>query len=95
MEEKEIVVKVTPAAYDLGQGLRHLVGTLRAALADGFQPGQDVPVIVSAVVADLIVKVGQIPKAGLEVADVPAFTRGIVNCATDIAMDMVLPAVPK
>lgn len=69
-------VKVSKAADDLSQGLVALVKDVKKAMADGFQVGSDVPVIVSAIYVDLIAKIGDLAQLGPELAeDKYAFQR--------------------
>lgn len=53
-ETLEVTVKVAKEAHELGEGITAFVRTVRQALADGWQPGQDLPVILISSVADLI-----------------------------------------
>jgi hypothetical protein len=44
---------VSKETYEMGQALASLVGAIKKALEDGWQPGQDIPVIISAMIAEL------------------------------------------
>jgi len=46
--------KVTKEAYELGMGLNKFVLDMRAALADGWQPGSDLPAVLTATINDLV-----------------------------------------
>lgn len=51
---KEIVpVEVESAGYHVMLGLAKVAAAVKQSLADGFQPGQDLPAIVVAAVAEL------------------------------------------
>lgn len=46
MAKEVIQVEVEKSAYELMVALSNLAGEVKAALKDGFQPGQDIPVLV-------------------------------------------------
>lgn len=86
MSTKEVTVVVEEKAYEVGQCLVSIVSKAKAALADGFQPGQDIPVILAGSVADLlkiIGDMGSLPAESKENAG--AFRKALVLSADDIA----------
>ena len=90
MASKDVVVKVDDVAYDVGASLVKFVVAAKGALADGWQPGSDLPVILSSAIADLapvLGKVGSLP-AEFE-ADKVGFVKGI-NVALFDLVDVLL-----
>ena len=53
MEKLTVSVEVSKEAYEFGVGLVNIGKSIKTALADGWQPGQDLPVIVLTAVAEL------------------------------------------
>lgn len=53
MPKKTVQSEVESSGYDLMQGLAKVVKTIKQAVADGFQPGQDLPPVVVAAVAEM------------------------------------------
>lgn len=66
MEKVQKTLELPKAASDLGDGLVAFASVAKQALADGWQPGQDLPVLVSAAVANLIKPLGELKDLGLE-----------------------------
>lgn len=54
MEKVKLEVEVAKEAYELGEGLSAMVLAVKDALKDGFQAGQDLPVVISAAVTKLV-----------------------------------------
>lgn len=46
--------EVSKESRELGKGMNAFIAKTRLALADGWQPGQDLPLIMSAAIADLV-----------------------------------------
>src|SRR5690242_8750982 len=77
MEKKLVEVEVSVGAYDLGQNLGKFIASVRQALADGWQPGSDIPALISAAVEDLVPSVSDIAKLGDESADKQALANAL------------------
>ncbi len=86
MSKKVVQVEVSEKAYALGQALTELVKVSKQALADGFQAGQDVPVIVLAAASQVVKVVEGINAAGDELKeDQAAFIAALGLSAKDLA----------
>lgn len=86
----EVSVKVTKEAYELADGLKKFVLDIKGALADGWQPGADLPVVLSAALADLVPAVQGVEKLGDEAkADVQGFINGLVLPAEALAVALL------
>lgn len=53
MAKKTVTTEVSKEAHELAEGLKETALAVRAALKDGWQTGQDVPVLVTAALAHL------------------------------------------
>lgn len=85
MPKINVEISVSKESYELAQGSVKVVKALKEALKDGFQPGQDVPAIVSAVIADLIPAVQGMDQVALESQeDEKAFVQAFVLSAVDM-----------
>jgi len=89
VQTKTVEVVVTKEAYELGQGLAKFVDTVKQAMADGFQAGQDVPPIISSAIADLVPALDGANKVGAESADKQAFANAIYLSLSPIAFSFV------
>lgn len=90
MEKVKVELEVAKETYELGVGVRKFVGVLRQALKDGFQPGQDLPVVLVSAVADLVPSVQGVEKVGGEVVgDVEAFADALYIPLKGLAFDFV------
>lgn len=69
MPKVQIQEYVEPISWDLNLKLADFVFQIRKALADGWQPGQDLPVVLSATMADLIPGIQEAEKALAEKTD--------------------------
>lgn len=49
-----VQLQLSKEAYELSKGLADLVVAIKACVADGWQPGQDIPVIISEVIGKLV-----------------------------------------
>lgn len=61
-----VSVEVTKEAHELVEGVVKFLGDLKGALADGWQPGKDLPVLLQATIADLVPAVQGVEKLGVE-----------------------------
>lgn len=95
MEKVLKQVEVAKNSDELAQGLVKFVAALKVALADGFQPGSDIPPIVSAAIADIMPVVGNLSKVDDDLAELPVETvRALALAAGDIAALFVKPKAP-
>lgn len=96
METKELVVVVPKAAGELAEGLKNLGLSLEKALEDGWQTGQDLPVVVTAVITELLPKLQEVKKLGEEgKLDPVGVAQAFANAGMDIAKAfMQKPAAP-
>jgi hypothetical protein len=69
MSKVQVQEFVEPVSYDLTQKLGDFVFQIRKAVADGWQPGQDLPVVLTAVMKDLIPVVQGLEQALAESKD--------------------------
>lgn len=82
---QEIPVKVSKEAYELGQGIKKFIRDIKGALADGWQPGNDLPVILAATLADLIPALQGVEKLGSEIKEnESAFISAFLQSTIDI-----------
>lgn len=73
MDRLDVKVKMPKEAYELEQGIVKFVAACKAALDDGFQPGQDLPVLLTAAIASLMPAIDGVHKLPEEVlGDIPA-----------------------
>lgn len=77
MQKVAVTTEVAKETYELGVGVDKFIGAVKQALADGFQPGQDIPVVLSAAIADLVPAIQGAEKIGSETSDVQAFSNGL------------------
>lgn len=64
----KIEVSCSKETYELGKGVAEFIGAIKVALADGWQLGNDMPVIVSAALATLVPAVDGVTKVKEELA---------------------------
>jgi hypothetical protein len=81
----QMQVEVSQEAYNLVQALVKLAVVTKQALADGFQPTQDLPLIVMEAFKDLPPAVGGLNQLGPEFQeDKAAFVKAFVLGAADL-----------
>jgi hypothetical protein len=81
-----VTVTVQKEAYDLAENLVKFLAEIKKALGDGWQPGQDLPVLFSALLADLVPALQAIPKMdAAKKEDFKAFIRAFELAASDAA----------
>lgn len=86
MSTKTVSVSVEDKSYDVGQAVVQIVKAAKDALADGFQPGQDIPAILSAAIAQLVKILGDAPAIPAESGDdLTAFIKSWSLAGLDIA----------
>lgn len=85
MQTVSVSVAVSKEAYELGQGLVKFASALKGALANGFQPGQDIPVVVAAAITELIPAMDGVQLLSDEVKQDPvAFASAFALSAKDL-----------
>jgi hypothetical protein len=50
----KIDVEVSKESYELSKGIADLIASIKLAVADGWQPGKDIPLIISEVIGRLV-----------------------------------------
>lgn len=69
MSKISVSVEVSKELYEAGQGIAAFVATLRAAVADGWQVGTDLPVAMAAALRDLVPALDGISEVDDEIAE--------------------------
>ncbi len=77
MEKVMVQTEVAKEVYELGVGLDKMVGAVQHALKDGWQPGQDIPVLLTSAMTDLVPAIQGAEKIAEEAKDVQAFANGL------------------
>lgn len=77
MEKLKLEVEVAKETYELGKGLDGIVGAVQKALADGWQPGQDVPQILMEAMGALVPAIQGVDKISAETSDPQAFADAV------------------
>lgn len=90
MPKKQVQVEIEDSGYELQAALAKLVKASKEALKDGFQPGQDLPLIMVEAVRDFPAIVAQLPalKGDLQ-EDKVAFLKGLNLGAYDLVEAIV------
>jgi hypothetical protein len=84
-----VTVPVSEKTYEFGIGLNKFVKALKTALADGFQVGDDVPVILASALGDLVPIVTGFENIKLEMeANRSAFLAAITLTAIKLAENL-------
>lgn len=94
MAKVKIELEVAKEAHELAQGLVEMVKAVKEAMKDGFQVGQDVPVIVSAAVQKLPAAIDGLDKLPEELKDAGSFAKAMVVAAADLVEVFVKKDVP-
>jgi len=80
METKIIELEVPKEISEVGEALGAVLKAVGVALEDGFQPGEDIPVIVTSAVANLGVALGGIQNVPREFMEDPTMAiLGVIN----------------
>ncbi len=69
MSKIKIEQEVSKEAYELASGLSNAVDHVKSALADGWQPGKDLPVVMQAVLMDIVPAVQGVDQMSAEMAE--------------------------
>lgn len=87
---KKIEIVVAESTFGVASGIRQFLKDTKAALADGWQPGSDIPTILGAAYLDLLPVLQHLGKVKDEVAADPrAFAKAVSDQAIDIAFDLI------
>jgi len=85
MEKMKLEVEVPKEMHELMVGLAKIVKASKLALKDGFQPGQDLPAVLVAAVAELPAMVGGLDKLPEEAKeDVAGFIKAGVLGVSEV-----------
>lgn len=87
MEKMKLEVEVPKEMHELMLGIAKIVKASKLALKDGFQPGQDLPAVLVAAVAELPAMVGGLDKLPEEAkSDTAGFVKaGVLGAAEIVA----------
>lgn len=94
MALSKIEVQVSKESYELGQGFVRFASAIKNALANGWQPSQDIPVLLTAAMTDLVPAFNGVDKVGTEFEEArAAFLKAWAITGVDMA-DLFFPAKP-
>ncbi len=78
MSNVSIKTNVSKETYELVIGLAGFVGEIKSCLADGWQPGTDIPIVMSAAISNLVTAVQGLELIKIEAKEDPAaFSRAL------------------
>ena len=84
MSKKSVVCEVSESSYEIIAHTAKITAAIKAALVDGFQPGQDLPVMVTSLISELPGIIAKCPDIKSDVAeDKVAFIKGANLAAYD------------
>lgn len=87
---KTISVEVPENVYALGEALKGMVAAVDQAVSDGWQPGVDIPVIITAAFQNLVPAIQSVKGASDEVKSAPFESAKALELAvTDIVKTLV------
>ena len=95
METKQVTVTVAKETHELGQGLVKFAAALKQALADGFQAGSDVPVILSSAMMDLIPAVNGFELISEESKSTKEFANAAYLSVNELYFTLAKKATPS
>lgn len=74
MEKVQLSLEVSKETYEVGKGIQNLIVAMRQSLADGWQPGSDLPMLIASAVQELGPMIQGYDKISEEAKqDIPAF----------------------
>ena len=73
----KVELECAKETLELAQGLAKFTAALKQALADGWQPGMDLPAVITSVVADLVPALQGMDQVPVEVAASPEFVNAL------------------
>lgn len=71
MELRKIECEVTPEINDIGLAVESIIANYKAATADGWQPGTDIPQILMVSMTSLLNAISGLDQVGAEVKEYP------------------------
>ena len=86
MEKVIVEVELPKEIHELSVGLSKFVGSVREALKDGFQMGQDIPPILTSALADLVPAIEGMDQVDDEFKEDPA---GVIKAVSLSVSDIV------
>lgn len=92
MEKIKIEVEVSKEAHEVGVALLGVLKAVKLALADGFQVGQDLPVLITAAISELpkaIEGVDKLPEEAKQ--DTVAFIKALTLPVADMVEVLLVP----
>ena len=95
MATKEVTVLVSKEAHELGEGLVGMAVAVKAALADGWQTGTDLPLVISAALTTLVPAVQGAELIPAEAGENPAAFAKAVALAVADGYEALKPTVPS
>ena len=90
MAKISLQVEVSKETYELGKGIAEFVEAMKVALANGWQPMDDLPVALKATVTKLVPAIKGVDGIPQEITnDKTAFVRALALSMADIAEPFV------
>lgn len=90
VELVQLSLQGTRAVGELLEGVRKFIVALKGALADGWQPGKDLPVVLTSALADLVPVLNRIEKLGEEAkGNTVEFVNAVFVKASAIAKELL------
>lgn len=84
------IQKGTKEAYELAAGLKQFTLDIKRALADGWQPTQDIPAFLAATITDLVPAVQGVDKLGAEEKEnAEAFVTSFLIPSKELAFELL------
>lgn len=85
VEKKVVEVQVTKEAYELAEGLKQIVMAIQEATTDGWQTTQDLPVIITKAITNLVPAIAGAEKISEEAKEeLEAFATGLMIKSKEI-----------
>lgn len=86
MPKQVISVEIENSGYELTKAIAAVVGSVKIAMADGWQTGMDLPVVITSAIGQLATLASAVPNIGPDAKeDTVEFIKGINLGAYDIA----------
>jgi len=92
VQKVTVQVEVSKEAYELGQGVAKFVTATKAALADGWQAGQDLPAVMSSAISDLIPALEGVQQIPDEAQDKQALVNALYLSLSPLFLSATTPA---
>ena len=85
MEKLKVELEVTKEAHELAMGVLELIKAVKKSLDDGFQPGQDIPVIAMEAFQKMLPAVEGVSKLGEEAKELKPFLAVWANLGLELS----------